>query len=418
MRGLDGAAFGGDRISGIPINTTVVRRMIARLDEYPVFHAGDESVDFRVIYETTYPLIVDQLGNEEVHLAMRTWHEDGGITVGLRQFATVQSSETNADNTVTTVNYRVTNPPDGWSGGSDIGIALNPSALSAKNRERPSYGSTPLGSVRFARPEYVTATLRPGDKVEFSDETTTFEVTYESLTGSIDASSLDDGDIEKRATLFHPLMGSARFIEIVSTENDGRTVTARYAIDAPLDGWTAFGVRESMQLHIVGGSVVTTDGVPVADGEIGRVHFDLSTAKTLPLLSALDEWFKDLGDILGEDETVTTDSDHDNDGLEDIAEFLLGTDPLDRTDSVPMSLEIAAAHVQLSFRRRADTRDAGVVIEGSADGVAWQRIDDDFETVEASTPDNTGIRSFKIRSRASIENLPYRFFRMKVAPVQ
>ena len=83
-----------------------------------------------------------------------------------------------------------------------------------------------------------------------------------------------------------------RLIDVVSVENDGHQVTARYALDKPAEGWLYIAGKQRLILASMPDGVSTVDGANLEDSDIGRFYFDRPEGEAAPYLIALDDWFR------------------------------------------------------------------------------------------------------------------------------
>ncbi|MFT5191623.1 MAG: hypothetical protein ACI957_004665, partial [Verrucomicrobiales bacterium] len=98
---------------------------------------------------------------------------------------------------------------------------------------------------------------------------------------------------------------------------------------------------------------------------------------TAGLEKANHDWIEDLEDTLGLDpgETPDPSADSDDDGLEDITEFFLGSDPFSGSDGSPVDVRVVNLqgiwHSTVMIQRRTNAFGIEAGIQGSANGTDW-----------------------------------------------
>jgi len=129
--------------------------------------------------------------------------------------------------------------------------------------------------------------------------------------------------------------------------------------------------------------------VPFPDGDPGhsqllRIDVDIS-AVVARLVVDFEFWVDELQESLGVDTEFMADSDSDSDGVKDILEFLMGSNPLDPTSrgGVKVSVDYVdgAPFVSLVLPIRNNGLGIEGILESSSDGLQWQEVSDGFEMV-------------------------------------
>ncbi len=189
---------------------------------------------------------------------------------------------------------------------------------------------------------------------------------------------------------------------------------ATYRVKRPSDGWFQFGEEAVVEVIY---QKPTPDGAEPIKRTIGAILFDFSLD-----LAHLEKDFLDWTDgleealALEENEQPDPTADSDGDGIEDITEYFLGSDPFSGAEKHPVDLRLVALqgawYVTLTVTRRVDAIGMAAAIEGSRNGRQWEMADDHFEVLEAAeTAPN--FQKITLRSVAPIDEMGLKLFRIK-----
>ncbi len=427
-----GAPFAG--VARITIDLDEVPRISFRLMQTPIVTAEEPAVGFGVVYTTNYPLLSEPFEDHRIQLwasvprgddvdpeATEQGWIDGVDSMHLQLDAVAETISPDDSGQTVVVTYRAERPIGGWRGADELTVVLTPSTLGEnyKLTLNPK-SSNVLGSIRIAQADTVSASVVPHDPVLFDAQTISFDVSFVSTVSAIDLDSLGQDDLgvgpftpfETGIQLF------ARFEDVVSIEDEGRSVTARYSLDQPLGGWREIGARATLRIDSVSGGVATSDLATLTGGHIGNIVFDTSEKSIAGQLVALNQWINDLGEVIGEEVTET--SDFDKDGMADMLEYMTDTDPLDASDAAPLRVDIVeennVQYLQLEFSHRVNLWESLVTVEGSVSGETWAPIRHLLTPHDPEPAGADGLRDEKLRAKLIKPTLPYQLFRLRLVP--
>ena len=394
---------------------------------FPIVDAiNGDSFDFEVTYLANYALDLDLFDQGEVFVRIENLDLDRPPTLfGPARSSTqivgsvvqIQESENGQEASVT---YRFERPEVGWGIREQTPVLLDVVKLGENGRGEAIQGLVGVGRVQFLYPGKLAGAVSKAPPASFDDEFVQFEVTYTSSPGDpISVESLGNDDIGSLLSNFATgERGTAKLEDVVSVSQEGEVVTARYRLERPELGWQFIGANERLGLITLLDGVTTASGSDLIVAPVGYIYFH-DVAERAPQLVALDDWFRDLGDALGEDAVITAQSDHDNDGAEDLIEIVVATDPFNAQDATPLDVSLqrieGEERVQLAFKQRTNLRDVELILEGSATGTDWRRTSHYFRIVQPTLPNDEGIREVLLQSTATVDQMPFRFFRLRVA---
>ncbi len=437
---LQGREVPSSSLGTLQVVLESVPQLAVQLTKFPIVVAGSNSpATFEIHYQANYALQIELLDHDEIQAQVWTpeLHDDGtpkmslfgNPIVNVHNIATrLLSAQHNGDGTAITASYALDPPQDGWvydpsSQPNEARINVNLRALGANAPQSTQLlqGSYYLGRLIVIEATEVTALLDAGPRLAPGVDHVPFEIEYQSRSAAIDIETLGDDDIGTSTINFETGRRIvATFNEILSIEDEGKRVRASYTLERPAGGWLQVGGEIQLGIAALENGVRTMDGLAVIPREIGLYHFDVGSPDAVPQLAALDEWFSQLGDALGSEDAVTITSDHDSDGLTDMVEFMVGTDPLDPTHASPVTSSLAhvdgEAFLQLHYAHRVSVRGAVILLEGSETGETWLEASSYFTPTALAVPDGQGLRAVTMRSRLPISELSLRLYRLRVVP--
>ena len=194
---------------------------------------------------------------------------------------------------------------------------------------------------------------------------------------------------------------------------DHQRAWAHFEIDRPSEGWNQLGIH-ALQVRLSGASIYSSKDSNY--GYIGTIPFDYVQV-TAPHKKAYEDWVRELEASLGlkQNAASLSKSDSDGDGLKDLSEFALGSDPLSGEEPFPLETAVdeveGKKYMTLTFTRRSNATGLVWAIQSSIDGKTWKTVDSQFEVV-ASELLNFETEQLTLRSQATLKELDSKLFRI------
>ena len=145
--------------------------------------------------------------------------------------------------------------------------------------------------------------------------------------------------------------------------------------------------------------------IPIPEGDPGhsdilRIDFD-TAAVIAQIVVDFESWAEQLEKAVGGNPEVASKADSDSDGIDDDLEFVMGSDPLDPksrgTLEASVAREAGTAFISLLFPMRNNSFGIEGILETSANGVDWSKVENGFEFVESHSINDWTDR-IKLRS--------------------
>ncbi len=378
-----GGQLPGEDIGTIPIRISPAPILMASLQGFPQLPTPQSSVaQVQVSYHANYANELQFDGSElqvTVQLAADQAFEGehAYASVAVRRIVRVPNDSQ------WTVTYQITAPTAGWGSEDRATIAYSPSRLG-----RPGQLDwIGLGTLSLRPSPAITATVL-SSPVENEVARHAFQILLESRATPLDESRLN----RTEARIGHPWtsvvdgLTSHTLADWLGSDtfDDGFRARVYLEIDRPSEGWSRLGTY-SMDVRLV--DTERNSRKEPGLGLIGRIPM-VFQAVVAPHQKAFDDWIKEMEKSLGLEPGTVKDrrSDLDNDGLSDLSEYGLGSDPRTGLEPHPVNtgLEIrenGRKHATLGFTRRINAVSVHMSIEASTDGLHWKAADDQFESV-------------------------------------
>lgn len=402
-------------LEGSPANAQVVGTLeialtndlplpiIATLVREPQIHDLLQAfVDIDIRFSSSDAPLTPQLF-EQRSVSVTTWRE---ILTPIPLSLTIDSK--NAQ--IAEASYRVMRPEGGWGG--------RPLSVYAHVLPAP-HAAQLAGLIRIPEAQALTMTLQTGDAIRLTDwKPYEIRVIYAKTGALLDLKSLGDDDlrVEQLARIGPGLMISpVTFVSAASFED---RVVATYQVPLPDadDGWASWK-RLTPVVRLQSYAVRDLLGQSLPGQQLGRIPL---SPQLLPQRQQLvfEDWVNDLSKQLGLDKTPSKEEDSDKDGASDLTEMTFGTDPNDSTESNPITLSAVKigdqSYLRLSFTSRFESFGTYFEIEGSKDGMTWERATHLFERVLSEQNETALIERLTLRSKGPISTLDYQWFRLRL----
>jgi hypothetical protein len=254
------AGFAGQRVDSLPPSAQIIA---------PTINAGGgTSTTITVIWTDDNQVNLSSLDSQDLLVT-------GPTGSNYSQIATLVSATPNADGSVVTAIYSIPAANGAWSAAANGSYTVSVRSGQVIDNSGNATPSGFLGGfsviISAAAP---TATLVAPDVIN-PNSPATLTVTYASVNGAIDVSTLGDSDLLISGP--NGFQNVPRFVSVLPAGN-GSPRVATYVLDAPFGGWTP----ESNGLYtvnIVAGEVTTTTGTPIGFATLGTFKVDVSVPK-------------------------------------------------------------------------------------------------------------------------------------------